>query len=207
MVAGQHRHGARRAAAAHLNDHAARPLDDVAAAGLPQVGADQPGPGAEADQAGRPGPPRWRGLGGGQGQVAGDLRRAVRGLGALAGQRRIGWVQVRYHRPGDEPQVRAQGPPRGPGHARRAGGEPLDHRRVQQHLRHRVQSQPDAVPGKLAGRPQQALGPVLAARPGRRDDRQGEPGGRRQGPCRGLPPRQVAGHLSRITRCHTTLIL
>ena len=73
-------------------------------------------------------------------------------LGALAGQRRIGRVQVRHHPPGDEPQVGAQRPPRRPGDPRRVRGEPLDHRRVQQHARHRLQPEPDAV-GRRACRP------------------------------------------------------
>ena len=64
-------------------------------------------------------------------------------------------------------------------------------------LRHRVQSQPDAVARELAGRPQQALGPVLvsggAAPPpptARTPPAAGEV------PPGGLPPRQVGGHLS-----------
>jgi hypothetical protein len=74
--------------------------------------------GSEADQPGRPGPPGLRGLSSGQGQVAVDFRAAAGGLGALAGQRRIGGIQVRHHLPGDEPQVGAQRPPPATGPAR-----------------------------------------------------------------------------------------
>jgi hypothetical protein len=174
VVAGQHRHGPRRPPAADGRDDAARPADDVGAARVAQVGADQPGARPEAGQPGRPRPPRRRGLGAGQRQVAGDLARRVRLLGPLTGQRHIGRVQVRHHLPGDEPQAGAQRPPRRPGQARPVRGEALDHRRVQQHLRHRVQPDEDAVAGELAGRPQQVLGPVPAQRPARRDDLPGE---------------------------------
>ena len=78
-------------------------------------------------------------------------------------------VEVRHGPAADEPQVRAQRPPRRPGQARRAAGEPLGRRRVQQHLRHRLQAQPDAVVGELARRPQQALRPLPSRRPRPRD--------------------------------------
>ena len=66
-------------------------------------------------------------------------------------QRHIGRIQLRHHPAADEPQVRPQRPPCHAGQARRAPGEPLGHRRVQQHLRHRVQAQADAeaVPASL----------------------------------------------------------
>ena len=43
-----------------------------------QVGADQPGAGAEADQPGGAHPPRRRGLGGGEREITVDLRRGIR---------------------------------------------------------------------------------------------------------------------------------
>jgi len=55
---------------------------------------------------------------------------------ALAGQRRVGRDELRHHATGDEPQVRAQRPAGHGGQARRVRGEPLGHRRVQQHRRH-----------------------------------------------------------------------
>jgi hypothetical protein len=62
MVAGQDRHGA-RAGAAHDHEYAAGPARHVGAAHLAQVGADQPGAGAQADQPRRPHPPLRGGLG------------------------------------------------------------------------------------------------------------------------------------------------
>ena len=72
VVAGQHRHGP-RPPPAHLHQDAAGPADDVAAAHLAQVGADQPGARAEADQPGRAHPPRCRRLGGGEREITVDL--------------------------------------------------------------------------------------------------------------------------------------
>ena len=107
MVAGQYRH-CPRPRAAHGDDHAAGAGDHVGAADLPQVTADHPGAGAQADQPRRPRPARGCGLRVRQRQVAGDLRRAVRGLGPLPGQRRVRRVQLRDHPAGDEPLVGAQ---------------------------------------------------------------------------------------------------
>ena len=76
-------------------------------------------------------------------------------LGPLPGQRQVRRIQLRHDPAADEPQVRAQRPPRHAGQARRAPGEPLGHRRVQQHLRHRLQAQPD-------GRNQRACPPPTA---------------------------------------------
>ena len=141
MVAGQHRHGS-WPAAADGHDHAAGAGADVGAADRPQVGADQPGAGAQADQPGGAHPPRGGRLRGGEGEIAVDLRRGIRGLGVLAGQRHVRRGQRRDNPAGQEPQVRAQRPPRHAGQARCVRGEPLDHRGVQQHLRHRIQAQP-----------------------------------------------------------------
>ena len=164
VIAIQHRHGARsRAADGH--EHAAGPAHDVAAAHIAQVAADQPGAGAQADQPGRPHPPLSRGLGIRQRQEPGDLRRAVRCLGPLPGQRQVRRIQLRHDPAADEPQVRAQRPPCHAGQARRAPGEPLGHRRVQQHLRHRLKAQPEAVISELARRPQQVLRPLPPLRP------------------------------------------
>ncbi len=166
----------------------------MSAAYLPQVGADQPGARPEADQGGRAHPPRQRRLGGGQGEVAVDLGTAIRCLGPLAGQRRIRRAQLRNDGPGQEPQVRPQYPAGRPGQARRAGGEPLDHRRVQQHLRYRLQAQPCPVSGELPRGPQQVLGPVPAIRSRLPDDGAGEGGSR--GRYRRRPPGgDVAGGL------------
>ena len=203
VVAGQHGHGPRRTAA-HPDDHAARALQNVGAAGVAQVGADQSRPGAQADQRRCARPPGRRRLGVGQREVAGDLARRVRLLGPLAGQRRISGVQVRHHLAGDEPQVGAQRPPRRPGDPRRVRGEPLDHRRVQQHPGHRLHAQPDRPAGELARRPQQALRPVPAPGRGSGDHLPGELRGRRRGARSGLPPGHVGGHL---TRNHTVFIL
>ena len=54
--------------------------------------------------------------------------------------------------PADEPQVRAQRPPRRAGQAGRAPGEPLGHRRVQHRLRRRIQAQPERIIGEPARR-------------------------------------------------------
>jgi hypothetical protein len=173
VVAGQHRHGP-RPGTANLHDDPAGAAGDVGAVHVAQVGADQPGAGAQADQPARAHPPRHRGLGVRQGEIPGDLRRAVGGLGPFPWQRRIGRIQVRHHPAADEPQVRPQGPPRDAGQARRAPGEPLGHRGVQQHLRHRVQAQAGAEAGELARGPQQALRPLLALRRHLRDHVPGE---------------------------------
>ena len=156
VVAGQHRHGPRPGAADGHDDPAgpaarcrcrarARRSARISPAPAPR----QTSPAARIRRA-------TRGLRVGQRQVPGDLRRAVGRLGPLAGQRRIRRGQLRHHPAGDEPQVRAQRPPRHAGQPRRARGEPLDHRRVQQHLRHRVQPEPDrrsrrACPPPTAG--------------------------------------------------------
>ena len=88
VVAGQHRHRP-GPGAADGDDHPAGPAGHVGAADGAQVGADQPGAGAQADQPGRPHPPRRGGLGVGQGEIPGDLRRAVGLLGPLPRQRHI----------------------------------------------------------------------------------------------------------------------
>jgi len=130
VVAGQHRHRPRPGTAYPGHDTAG-PAGDVGAAGVAQVGADQPGTRAQADQRGGPRTPARCGLGGGEGKVAGDLARRVRSPGPAAGQGRISRVQVRHHLAGGEPQVRPQRPPRRPRQARPVRGEPLGHRRVQ----------------------------------------------------------------------------
>jgi hypothetical protein len=131
------------------------PAGDVAAADVPQVGADQAGAGAQADQPCRARLPRRRRLRRGQRQEAADLRSGIRGLGPLPRQRRILRVQGRDDGPAEEPQVRAQRPPGGPGQARRVHSESPGHRRVQQHLRRRIQAERDRPAGQLAGGPQQ----------------------------------------------------
>ena len=207
VVAGQHRRGARPAAAADGHDDAAGPADDVAAAHAAEVGADQPGPGPQADQRGSARPPRHRRLSIREREIAADLRGRIRGLRALAGQRRVGRDQLRHNGTRQEPQVRAQRPAGRPRQPRRVRGEPLDHRRVQQHPRRRLQAQPDAVPGELPGRPQQVLGPVPAGRAGCGHDLPGER--RRLRRHRRRPPAaDVAGDAvccrherSRIRRC------
>jgi len=92
----------------HDRDHAAGAADNVGAARGAQVRAGQPGPGAQADQRGGAHPPARGWLGAGQCQEPGDLRRAIRRLGALAAKRRIGRAQLRDDAAGDEPQVGAQ---------------------------------------------------------------------------------------------------
>ena len=54
-----------------------------------------PAPAPEADQPRGPHPPRGCGLRGGEREVAVDLRRGIRRLGPLAGQRRVRRVQLR----------------------------------------------------------------------------------------------------------------
>jgi hypothetical protein len=174
VVAGQHRHHP-RPAAADFDQDAAGAADDVGAAHGAQVGADQPGARAQADQPGGAHPPRRRRLRIGQGEVAADLGGGIRGLRALAGQRRVRRIELRDHPAGDIPQVRPQRPPGHAGQARRVRGEPLDHRRVQQHLRRRLQAQPGAVAGELPRGPQQVLRPLP---PGRRRGRHDLPGER-----------------------------
>ncbi len=163
---------------------------------------DQPGARPEADQGGGACPPCRRRLGAGQRQEPGDLRRLVRGLGAPAGQRRVRRAQLGDYLAGEEPQVRAQRPAGRPGQPRRVRGEPLDHRRVQQHARHRLQAQPGRPAGQLPGRPQQVLGPVP---PGWR--RPGHDSPRERG-ClrrhrRWPPGHDIAGHLSIHTVSYT----
>ena len=193
VVAGQHRHRPGPPAAAHVCDDAAGAAGDVGAADRPQVGADQPGAGAQADQPGRPHPPRRRGLRGGEREVAVDLRRCIRGLGVLAGQRRVRRGQRGNDRPGQEPQVRAKRPPRHGGQPGRVRGEPLDHRRVQQHLRDRLQAQPGAPVREPARCPQQVLRPLPPARRGRGHHVPGEPRGLR----RHRRPAATAGYTRR----------
>jgi hypothetical protein len=65
VVAGKDRYRA-RAGAADGHDQAAGAARDVGAADLAQVGADQPGAGAQADQPGRPHLPLAGGLGVGE---------------------------------------------------------------------------------------------------------------------------------------------
>ncbi len=119
-------------------------------------------------------------LAAGAGLTGADLR-AERGTdivrrsgGVLAGQRRARGVQVRDHRPGQEPQVGAQRPPGHPAQSGGVRGEPLDHRRVQQDLRGRLQAQPHPVPGELARGPQQVLRPFPPGRSSPRHHRPGE---------------------------------
>ena len=76
VVAGQHRHGARPGAADGDHDPAG-PARDVTSARVAQVAADQPGAGAQADQARRPHPPLRSGLGVRKPEIPRDLRRAV----------------------------------------------------------------------------------------------------------------------------------
>jgi hypothetical protein len=204
VVAGKHRHAARRAAAADGHDDPAGAGADVGAAHVPQVGADQPRACAQAHQRAGPVTPRLGGLRIRQCQEPGDLGGRVRGPGPLAGQRLIRRVQVRDDLARDEPQVGAQGTAGRPGDARSVRGEPLDHRRVQQRLRRRIQAEADRPASKLACRPQQALGPVPARRRRRGHDGPGELARRRGDSWRGLP----AGHIpSHVTRFHTALIL
>jgi len=110
----------------HVHDDPAGVAGHVAAADAAQVRPGQASAGAQADQPGRAHPPRHRGLRVSQREIAVDLRRAVRRLGPLAGQRRIRRGQCRDHLPGQEPQVGPQRPPRRAGQARRRRGEPLD---------------------------------------------------------------------------------
>jgi hypothetical protein len=116
LVAGQHRHRPRPGPARHHQDTAGA-ADDVGAADVAQVGADQPGTRPEADQGGRAHPPPCRGLRVRQGEITVDLRGTVGTLGPLAGQRRVRRRQRRDHAPGQEPQIGAQRPPR-------RGGQP-----------------------------------------------------------------------------------
>src|SRR5215472_12769422 len=95
------------------DDAAVAAAGDVGAADLAQVAAGQPGAGAQAGQRRGAHPPAGRGLGGGQGEEPGDLHGAVGLPGALAGQRRVGRVQVRDDPPAQEPQAGAQRAPAG----------------------------------------------------------------------------------------------
>ena len=115
-----------------------------------------------------------RGLRVRQRQEPGDLRRAVGRLGPLPGQRQVRRVELRHHPAADEPQVRAQRAARHARQPRRAPGEPLGGRRVQQHLRHRLQAQPDrrsqrACPPPTAGSSPAPAPPAPSSRsrPGR----------------------------------------
>ena len=164
VVAGQYRHGPRAAAAADRDHDPAGPARHVAAAHLAQVTADRPSAGAQGDQPGRPHPPFRGRLGVREREEPADLRRAVRRLRPVPGQRQISRIQPRHHPAADKPQVRPQCPPRHAGQARCAPGEPLGHRRMQYYLRDRVQAQPDRVIGELARRPQQVLRPLPALR-------------------------------------------
>ena len=110
VAAGQHRHDPGPGAADGDHDPPDRQITPVPRTA--QVGADQPGAGAQADQPGGPHPARQRGLRVRQRQVPGDLRRAGRLLGPLPGQRHIRRGQLRDHPPGDEPQAGAQRAPR-----------------------------------------------------------------------------------------------
>jgi hypothetical protein len=163
VVAGQDRHHP-RPAAAHVDDDTAGAAGDVAAADAAQAGADQPGTGPQADQPGRPHPPRQGGLGVRERQVAGDLRGTIGGLAPLPGQRRVRGSQCGNDTAGQKPQVGAQRAARRAGQARSADREPPGHRGMQQHLRDRIQAQADRVISELARRPQQALRPLPAAR-------------------------------------------
>jgi hypothetical protein len=173
VVAGQRRHRPRPGAGDGDHDPAG-PARDVGAAHVPQIRADQPGAGPEADQPGRARPPLAGGLGIGQREVPADLRGGIRRLGPLPRQRQVRRVELRDHPAADEPQVRAQRPPRRAGQPRRAAGEPLGRRRVQQHLRNRLKAQPEAVISELARRPEQVLRPPLPGRPHRQDHVPGE---------------------------------
>ena len=204
VVAGQHRH-CPRAGAAHGHDHAAGPARDIGAAHLAQVAADQPGAGPEADQPGRPHPPLAGGLRVRQCQEPGDLRRAAGLPGPLPGQRQVRRIELGHHPAPGEPQVRAQRAARRTRQPRRAPGEPLGGRRVQQHLRHRLQPQPDCPVREPARRPQQVLRPFPAFRPGPGDHVPRERGRRRRHRRRPPPP-DIGGNLS-IRRTHTALIL
>jgi hypothetical protein len=156
------------------HEHAARAAVHVAAPHLAQVTADQPGARAQADQARRAHPPLCGGLGIRQREEAADLHRAVRPLGPLPGQRHVMRIQLRHDTPADEPLIGAQRAARRPGQARRAAGEPLDHRRVEYHLRCQVQAQRRRVIRELARRPQQVLRPLPPLRPGPGDRLPGE---------------------------------
>ena len=172
VVAGQHRHHA-GAAAPDLDHDAARAAQDVAAAHVAQASADQPGAGSQADQPRGAHPPLRGGLGAGQREEAVDLRRAVGRLGPLPGQRHIRRIQLRDRAAGDEPLVGAQRAARHPGQPRRAPGEPLDHRRVEHHLRLQGQTRRGRVV-REARRPQQVLRPLPPAWHGQRHDLPGE---------------------------------
>ena len=163
VVADQDRHHP-RPVPAHLHYDPAGPADDVAATHVPQVRADQPSPGAQADQPARAHPPRQRRLRVRERQVTRDLRGTVRGLAPFPGQRRIHGSQRRGDPAGQEPQVGPQRPARRTGQPWRADREPLDHRRMKQHPRHRFQATADRVIGELSRRPQQALRPFPAVR-------------------------------------------
>jgi len=194
-----------RARAAHCHEHAARSARDVDAAHVAQVAADQPRASPQADEPGRAHPPLRRRLRVRQRKVAGDHRAAVRLLGPFPGQRQVRRVQLRDYPAADEPQVRAQRPPRRARQPRRAPGEPLGGRRVQHHLRHQVQAQRRRVIGELPRRPQQVLRPLPAPRPGLRDHVPGERGRLRRDRRRPPPP-DIGGNIS-TCRIHTALIL
>ena len=164
VVAGQHRHrprpGAARTATITPPD---RQVTSVPCTSR-RSARISPAPAPRQISPARPHPPLRGGLGVRQGEIPGDLRRAVGRLGPLPGQRHVLRIQLRHHPAADEPQVRPQRPPRHAGQPRRAPGEPLDHRRVQQHLRCRVQAERDRVIGEPGRRPQQVLRPLLPAR-------------------------------------------
>ena len=160
------------------DDHAAGPAGHVGAARVAQVAADQPGARPQADQPGRAHPPRpssaghppARGTPAISARLYGCLDRS-RGSGRSAGYR-CGTAR----RPMNRRFVRSVQPRRAR-QARRAPGEPLSGRRVQHHLRHRLQPEPDRVIGELAHGPQQVLRTLP---PARRRQRHHLPGERRR---------------------------
>ena len=208
LVAGKHRHRP-CPRAPDLHEHAAGPAGHVGAARVPQVAADQPGTRPQADEPCRAHPPLRRGLGVGQREEPADLRGGVGHLGPPPRQRQVRRVKVRDNPAADEPQVRAQRLPRRTRQARRAAGEPLSRRRVQQHLRHRLQPQPKTVVRELAGRPQQVLRPLPPLRGRPRDHVPGERRRRRRHRRRPPPAditRSVTSGRTRSGSAHTVYI-
>ena len=123
--------------------------------------ADQAGAGAQADQPGRAHPPRARWA---ARQPARDSRRSPPGCTAPWPARGAAAAsagdQCRDHLPGRGTAgwSAASAAPSRTGPART--GEPLDHRRVQQHLRDRLQPQRDSVGRQPGRRPQQVRSPA-----------------------------------------------
>ena len=99
VVAGQHRHGP-GPVPVHRHDDAA----GAAVMSLPRTARRSarisPAPAPRQTRPAAAHPPRRRGLGGGEREIAVDLRRAVGCLGALAGQRRVRRRQLRDRRAG-----------------------------------------------------------------------------------------------------------